>query len=74
MTNDEAMTPEFNRKLKRLNALTELVDKINEASLGENPQMVKEYSKIKKLAMTEMRQLNADLVRIANQNKTSQAS
>lgn len=67
MTPTKSIDQKFNAKLSRLNALTDLVKKIDEASLGEDPQMCKEYQKIKKLAVAEMKTLNEDLKKIANQ-------
>lgn len=75
MTNTKSiqaeLTPaQFKSKMNRLDTLTSFVAKIDEATLGEEPQMRKEYQKLKKLALAEMKTLNQDLAKIANQNKS----
>ena len=58
--------PAFNRKLERLNTLTDFVAKLEEAILGEEPQMRKEYIKLKKIAIKEMDSLNSELRQLAS--------
>lgn len=75
MTNTKSMpvefTPaQFKTKMARLDTLTSFITKIDEAILGEEPQMRKEYQKLRKLALEEMKTLNQDLAKIANQTKT----
>lgn len=67
MTNNKTTQQTFDAKLSRLNALTALVIKIDEAILGEEPQMRKEFQKIKKLAETEMRSLHVEMNKIVDQ-------
>jgi len=55
------------RKLSRLNTLTEFVEKVDVAILGEEPQMRKELQRVRKLAIDEMRTLRIELDKIAHQ-------
>jgi len=68
METEKSINLEFQAKLARLEKLTALVDKIEIATLGEDPQMRKEYSKLKKLALKEMISLNRELKVLADQN------
>ena len=63
MTNAKSI----NHKVERLAELGKLVEKIDVACLGEEPQMRKEMQKIRKIAIEQMRTLKAELDKFAKE-------
>lgn len=70
MTIPHSTKSPFHAKLARLEKLTAFVAKIDEASLGEEPQMRKEYQKIRKLAVKEMAKINQELKKLATETES----
>ena len=69
MTNLNSIPPELRPIFQRKEALTVLIEKTRAAMLGEEPQMRKELEKVEKLAVQQLRELNAKIESYNAKNK-----
>lgn len=69
MTNFDSIPQDLRPLFQRQAALTKLIEKCHEAYLGEEPQMRKELHKVEKIAVQQLRDIDAK-IRAYNAQKT----